>query len=56
MDELKINKGVEFMLRRVDKKVSKPAPEKKGFHVKKTFTFLKRKFYLNFEFRWESHK
>tara|TARA_B100001113_G_C20753690_1_gene467710 strand:+ start:363 stop:533 length:171 start_codon:yes stop_codon:yes gene_type:complete len=56
MDELKINRGVEFMLRRADKKVPKPAPKKKGFHIKKIFILLKRKFYLNFEFRWESHK
>ena len=56
MSELKINKGVELMLRRADKKVPKPEPKKKGFHIQKTFTLLKRKFDLNFELRWESQK
>ena len=56
MSELKINKGVELMLRRADKKVPKPEPKKKGFHIKKTFSLLKRKFYFNFELRWEPQK
>ena len=58
MSELKINRGVELMLRRPDKKVKKPEPkiELKGFIFKKTFSLLKRKFLFNFELRWESQK
>ena len=49
--ELAINKGIELMLRRAKKDTDvKPA---KGFGIKKTFSFLKRKFYFNFEIRWE---
>ena len=58
MSELKINRGVELMLRRPDKKVKKPEPkiELKGFIFKKTFSLLNRKFHFNFELRWESQK
>ena len=39
------------MLRRAKKDTDeKPV---KGFGIKKTFSFLKRKFYFNFEVRWE---
>ena len=49
--ELAINKGIELMLRRAKKDTDvKPA---KGFGIKKTFSFLKRKFYINFDVRWE---
>ena len=49
--ELSINKGIELMLRRAKKDIEvKPT---KGFGIKKTFSFLKRKFYFNFEIRWE---
>ena len=49
--ELAINKGIELMLRRAKKDTDeKPV---KGFGIKKTFSFLKRKFYFNFEIRWE---
>jgi len=49
--ELAINKGIELMLRRAKKDTEvKPT---KGFGIKKTFSFLKRKFYFNFEVRWE---
>ena len=52
--ELAINKGIELMLRRAKKDTEvKPA---KGFGIKKTFSFLKRKFYFNFELRWEKNK
>jgi len=48
---LSINKGIELMLRRAKKdKYDKP---KAGLVVTKTFSLLKRKFYFNFEFRWE---
>ena len=49
--ELAINKGIELMLRRA-KKDEEPIP-KEGIKIIKTFFFLKRKFYFNFEFKWE---
>ncbi len=49
--ELSINKGIELMLRRAKEDVeTKPS---KGFGIQKEFSFLKRKFYFNFELRWE---
>ena len=49
--ELAINKGIELMLRRAKKEPE--AKPSKGFGIKKTFSFLKRKVYFNFELRWE---
>ena len=49
--ELAINKGIELMLRRAKK--DPEAKPIKGFEIKKTFSFLKRKVYFNFELRWE---
>ena len=49
--EFAINKGIELMLRRA-KKDQEPIPMK-GLEIKNTFSFLKRKFYFNFEFKWE---
>ncbi len=49
--ELSINKGIELMLRRA-KKDQEPIPMK-GLEINNTFSFLKRKFYFNFEFKWE---
>ena len=51
--ELSINKGIELMLRRAKEKDVKPS---KGFGIQKEFSFLKRKFYFNFELRWEKNK
>ena len=52
--ELSINKGIELMLRRAKEDVeTKPS---KGFGIQKEFSFLKRKFYFNFELRWEKNK
>ena len=51
--ELAINKGIELMLRRAKEKDVKPS---KGFGIQKEFSLLKRKFYFNFEFRWEKNK
>jgi len=51
--ELSINKGIELMLRRDKDKDDKPS---KGFRIKKEFSLLKRKFYFNFELRWEKNK
>ena len=50
MREIKINRGIELMLRRAKKKESEP---EKGLHIKKVFSLLKRKVYFNFELRWD---
>jgi len=50
MKELKINRGIELMLRRAKPKEQK---SKKGLHINKVFSLLKRKVYFNFELRWE---
>ena len=50
MSELKINKGIELMLRRAKKKEPK---KKKGFGINQVYSLLKRKVYFNFEIRWE---
>lgn len=47
-DEIKINKGVELMLRR-----DKSATQRKGAVLEHTFNLLQRKFKLKFEFTWE---
>jgi len=47
--ELPINKGVELMLRRVDKEVEEP---KKGFLFNRFFTLRKKQFRINIEFSW----
>ena len=39
------------MIRRTKKDTYKKP--KKGFNIKKTFSFLNRKVYFNFELRWE---
>lgn len=46
--DLKINKGVELMLRR-DKK----EPEPKGLRLSKSISFLKRTFNFKLELTWE---
>jgi len=51
MKDLKINRGVELMLRGERPKV-KEEPEK-GFFVSKVFSLLKRKVYFNLEIWWE---
>tara|TARA_B100000965_G_scaffold217420_1_gene181996 strand:- start:1499 stop:1663 length:165 start_codon:yes stop_codon:yes gene_type:complete len=53
MNELKINKGIELMLRRP---IKKEQPKPKGFGIKKTISLLRRKVYFNFEIRWEKIK
>lgn len=42
-----INKGVELMLRRVNKE-----PKTKGFRLFKHFTLLKKQFFFKIEFTW----
>ena len=55
MREIKINKGIELMLRGAKKKEAEeePAPKGKGFAITKFFTLLKRRVYFNFELWWE---
>ena len=55
MKELKINRGIELMLRRATKKDQQNKPSK-GFMVNKNFSLLKHKVYFNFELRWEQKK
>ena len=52
--ELSINKGIELMLRRAKEDVEKKPS--KGVGIQKEFSLLKRKFYVNFELRWEKNK
>ena len=53
MKELKINKGIELMLRGAAKKEEKEKPRTRGFAITKLFTLLKRKVYFNLELWWE---
>ena len=53
MKELKINKGIELMLRGAKKKEEKKEKPSKGFAITKLFTLLKRKVYFNLELWWE---
>tara|TARA_B100000003_G_scaffold188428_1_gene184793 strand:+ start:118 stop:288 length:171 start_codon:yes stop_codon:yes gene_type:complete len=48
---LKINKGVELMLRR--EKKQEPEPEPTGFKFHHRVHLLKRKFNFKLEFTWE---
>ena len=52
MKELKINKGIELMLRRAKPKITEST--RRGLLINQVFTFLKRKVYFNFELRWEN--
>jgi hypothetical protein len=54
MEETKINKGIELMLRRA--KLKSIEPIRKGILINRVFTFLKRKVYFNLELRWEKKK
>jgi hypothetical protein len=53
MSELKINRGIELMLRGAKKKEEKEKKPSKGFAITKFFTLLKRRVYFNFELWWE---
>lgn len=51
MKDLKINRGIELMLRgEKPKEVTKPDT---GFFISKVFSLLKRKVYFNLELWWE---
>ena len=52
MKELKINKGIELILRRANPKITEST--RRGLLINQVFTFLKRKVYFNFELRWEN--
>ena len=54
MTEIKINKGIELMLRRARPKSIEPT--RKGILINKVFILLKRKVYFNFELRWQQEK
>ena len=56
MKELKINRGIELMLRRVPKKEEKDQKPPKGFTITKNFNLLKTKVYFNLDLRWEKEK
>jgi hypothetical protein len=51
--ELKINKGIELMLRRAKLKEAKEEKPSKGFAITKYFTLLKRRVYFNLELWWD---
>jgi hypothetical protein len=55
MDKLKINRGMELMLRGAKKKEEKeePSPKGKGFAITRFFTLLKRRVYFNLELWWD---
>ena len=46
-NETPINKGVELMLRRVNKE-----PRTHGLKINKSFTLHNKQFFLKFEFTW----
>ena len=56
MRELKINRGIELMLRRAKQKEEKEQKPSKGFTITKLFTLLKRKVYFNLELRWDKQE
>jgi hypothetical protein len=54
MKDLKINKGIELMLRGAKKKEEKEEKPSRGFTICKFFTLLKRRVYFNLELWWET--
>ena len=54
MSELKINKGIELMLRGAKKKEEEEEKHpSKGFSITRFFTLLKRRVYFNLELWWD---
>jgi hypothetical protein len=53
MKDLKINRGIELMLRGAKKKEVKEKKPSKGFAITKFFTLLKRRVYFNLELWWD---
>ena len=56
MDKLKINRGIELMLRGAKKKEEKDEKPSKGFAITRFFTLLKRRVYFNLELWWEKEE
>tara|TARA_Y100000389_G_scaffold198420_1_gene234890 strand:- start:366 stop:539 length:174 start_codon:yes stop_codon:yes gene_type:complete len=54
MKDLKINKGIELMLRGAKEKKEEAKPPSKGIAITRFFTLLKRRVYFNFELSWDS--
>lgn len=54
MKDLKINKGIELMLRGAKAETEEAKPPSKGIAITKFFTLLKRRVYFNFELSWDS--
>jgi hypothetical protein len=54
MKELKINRGVELMLR--GERPKKEDPPLGGIVINKVFSFLSKQVYFNFELRWEKEE
>ena len=53
MSELKINRGIELMLRGAKKQEEKEKKPSKGFAFTRFFTLLKRRVYFNLELWWD---
>jgi len=53
MGEVKINRGVELMLRGERPKEKKEERPSRGFAITKFFTLLKRRVYFNLELWWD---
>jgi hypothetical protein len=51
--DLKINRGIELMLRGAKKKEEEDKPPSRGFAITKFFTLLKRRVYFNLELWWD---
>jgi len=54
MKDLKINKGIELMLRGAKAEKEEAKPPSKGIAITRFFTLLKRRVYFNFELSWDS--
>lgn len=54
MRDIKINRGIELMLRgtRQKEQIEDPRPSR-GFAITKFFTLLKRRVYFNLELWWD---
>ena len=58
MKDLKINRGVELMLRgaKTKEEVKENPRKSRGFAFAKFFTLLKRRVYFNLELWWDKEK
>jgi hypothetical protein len=53
MNDMKINRGIELMLRGAKEKEDTKEKPSRGFAITKFFTLLKRRVYFNFELWWD---